>query len=69
MKYLLIICLFLTACYQVDNEASEVKTTQEKVKAIKSKPYNELTDEEKVLLIMILESDRQNKLNSDNTDK
>lgn len=69
MKYLLVICLFLTACYQVDNESNEVKTTQEKIKAIKSKPYNELTDEEKVLLIMILESDRQDKLNSNNTDE
>ena len=46
---------------EVQTEKLEVKTVQDQIKSIRSKPYNELTDDEKALLVIILESDRQHK--------
>jgi hypothetical protein len=46
---------------EVQTEKVEVKTVQDQIKSIRSKPYNELTDDEKALLVIILESDRQHK--------
>lgn len=58
MKYLLIvILLFSAACTENKNE--ENKDLSKKIEQIRKKPINELTQEERNLLIMILKNKDQ----------
>jgi thioredoxin-related protein len=57
MKFLLVIMLFFVAsCTEQDNE--EKKDLAQQIKDIKAKPFDELTPEERNLLIMILETNK-----------
>lgn len=59
MKYicLLVFSVLIASCDMPSDNNQKNKTSQEKIEAIKKKPYNELTKEEKDILILILKSD------------
>lgn len=62
MKYLLLAVLTFTliSCSQ-DNEQEDKKYFSKKeIESIKRKPFNELTEKEKAILLMILESNKEN---------
>ena len=66
MKYFILsIMVLITACSeQTENENKQQVLTPEQIKNIRSKPFNELTDKEKAVLIMIMDSKQKNNTHS-----
>ncbi|PPR09565.1 MAG: hypothetical protein CFH44_00339 [Proteobacteria bacterium] len=62
MKYFILsIMVLITACSeQTENENKQPVLTPEQIKNIRSKPFNELTDKEKAVLIMMMDSKQKN---------
>lgn len=66
MKYFILsIMVLITACSeQTENENKQPVLTPEQIKNIRSKPFNELTDKEKAVLIMMMDSKQKNNTHS-----
>ena len=66
MKYFILsIMVLITACSeQTENENKQQVLTPEQIKNIRSKPFNELTDKEKAVLIMMMDSKQKNNTHS-----
>jgi hypothetical protein len=66
MKYFILsIIVLITACSeQTENENKQPVLTPEQIKNIRSKPFHELTDKEKAVLIMMMDSKQKNNTHS-----